>query len=117
MFIYNRKEYKDRRKNLRINPTPAEIRLWGYISRSQIGYKFRRQHGIGDYIVDFYCSTKKLVVELDGDSHYEKEQQIYDKERTEYLNAFGLTVIRFTNQRIFDDMEGVLEEIQDKLNS
>ncbi|HAL50330.1 MAG: hypothetical protein UU40_C0014G0004 [Candidatus Uhrbacteria bacterium GW2011_GWD2_41_121] len=117
MFIFNRKEYKDRRKYLRGNSSKAEIRLWGYLSKSKTECKFRRQHSIGNYIVDFYCPNKKLVIEVDGDSHFEESQQIYDQERTEYLNALELRVIRFTNDRIFDDIEAVIDQIQEELNS
>jgi very-short-patch-repair endonuclease len=116
MLIFNRREYKDRRRCLRANLSKAEIQLWCELSRLKTGFKFRRQHGIGHYIVDFYCPSKKLVIEVDGDSHFESGQQIYDQERTEYLNALDIKVIRFTNQMIFDDLETVLIEIQKELN-
>jgi very-short-patch-repair endonuclease len=74
------------------------------------GYKFRRQHPIGAFIVDFYCPAKHLVIEIDGDSH--EERVAYDQKRTAILNKFRCKVIRFTNQQVHDDVEMVLSEIE-----
>jgi len=92
---------------------PAEIRLWQYLQRSQLeGHKFRRQHSIGNYIVDFYCPLEKLTVELDGGQHYTEEAENYDEQRTTFLNKLGIRVIRFTNTMVFENIEWVLEEIK-----
>jgi very-short-patch-repair endonuclease len=102
-----------RRKQLRNNGTPAEATLWTYIQHSKIdGRKFRRQHSVGGFILDFYCPSEKLCIELDGSFHNTKSQQIYDKKRTEYLNAVGIKVIRFENHLVFDNIEGVIQEIK-----
>jgi len=75
------------------------------------GLKFRRQHGIGHYIVDFYCPEKRLVVEVDGDVHAYGEQIIRDKEREDYLKALGLQIIRYRNWDILTNLEGVVEDL------
>jgi len=79
MRIYNIKKFFDRRKDLRNNSTPQEDILWSKLKHSQLGFKFRRQHSIGGYIVDFYCPSKKLVIEIDGPAHLLKENREYDK--------------------------------------
>jgi very-short-patch-repair endonuclease len=90
-----------RRKELRSNLTSAEATLWIHLQRKQLhGRKFRRQHSIGNYIVDFYCPSEKLVVELDGEQHYTSEGLAYDARRTKYLALQGVRVIRFENSEI-----------------
>ena len=95
----------------------AEKLLWQRIRKKQLGMKFRRQHGIGRYIADFYCSEHKLVVELDGDSHDTLEAQVYDAERNMFMQEIGLAVLRFTNQDVFTNIEGILERIQEQVKS
>ncbi|MEK7136878.1 MAG: endonuclease domain-containing protein [Patescibacteria group bacterium] len=90
--------------------TRAERHLWYQLrNRKHDGLKFRRQVPLGSYIADFFCAEAKLVIELDGSSHDEK--QIYDAERTKYLEEKGFRVLRFRNQDVLENMEGVLEEI------
>ncbi|PYF79172.1 very-short-patch-repair endonuclease [Marinomonas alcarazii] len=91
-------------------PEP-ERRLWFHIRGRQLGVKFRRQHGVGSYIVDFYCPEKHLVIEVDGDSHYTDEARKYDIERTIYLNRKGLQVLRFTNEQVMNELDAVLNVI------
>jgi very-short-patch-repair endonuclease len=89
---------------------PAERQLWMHLRNDQMmGLRFRRQFRIEMYIVDFYCPSRKLVVEVDGDSHSEREE--YDARRTERMNALGLRVIRFTNSNVASNIEGVLSAI------
>lgn len=107
--IFNKKIYKQRRQDLRNNCTDAESQLWQKLKGTQLGVKFRRQHGIGDYIVDFYCPAKKLVIELDGSQHMENQE--YDAIRTNFLNAQGIKVLRFWNNEVMANMEGVLQTI------
>ncbi|BDX03963.1 hypothetical protein MACH16_27110 [Marinomonas pontica] len=73
--------------------------------------KFRRQHGIGPYIVDFYCPEKRLVIEIDGDSHYNLDTQVYDRKRDDFMRSLGLQVMRFTNQDILENLGSVLEVV------
>lgn len=91
--------------------TPAERLLWERLRNHQLaGFKFRRQHPIGSFIVDFYCPAKHLAIEIDGDSH--EEQVAYDQKRTGILNKYRCRVIRFTNIQVHEDIEAVLSEIQ-----
>ena len=94
---------------LRKELTPAERKLWALIHNDQLGVNFRRQHAIGKYIPDFVCIEKKLIIELDGSQHLEQEE--YDKERTKYLESEGYRVIRFWNNAIMKDMNGVITSI------
>ena len=110
--INNLISLKSKRKGLRSNLTPAEARLWKYINGNQLGKKFRRQHSIGYYIVDFYCPQSKLVIELDGSPHDTEQGYEKDKERSNYLEGAGAKVIRFQNQEVIKNLEGVLEEIK-----
>jgi very-short-patch-repair endonuclease len=99
-----------RAKELRKNMTAAERKLWHQYLRT---FEFRvfRQRPIDYFIVDFYCPTLKLVIEIDGDSHYTEQGQDYDQERNQRLEGYGLKVIRFTNQQVLENFEGVCEAI------
>lgn len=91
-------------------PTEPERRLWQKLRRKQLnGYKFRRQHPIGRFIVDFYCHQARLVVEVDGESHAFQEE--YDAARTAWLEAQGLRVIRFSNKAVMKNIDGVAQAI------
>ena len=109
-------EYKGLRQALRNNPTKAERILWKYIRGSQLGYKFRRQQGIGSYIVDFYCAEIKLIIELDGYVHGEEENKIKDKERQLCLEQQGFVVIRYRNEQIKYELKTVLQDIKNNCN-
>lgn len=97
---------------LRKNQTPQEQKLWNLIRNNQLGVKFKRQYPIGNYIVDFVCREKWLVIELDGSQHNEDENILNDNERTLYLNSRGFKVIRFWNNDINNNIEGVILEIK-----
>ena len=99
-------------KKLRNNPTKAEKILWDKLKRNQLGVKFRRQHPIYLYIADFYCHEKKLVIEVDGDYHLEKEQKENDKLREEDIKDFGLKIVRFTNNDVLEKIDVVIEKIK-----
>jgi very-short-patch-repair endonuclease len=110
--IFNKKYLKQKRKDLKNKPTRAEAFLWGYLKGSKFeGKKFRRQTSIKSFIVDFYCPEENLVVELDGEPHFEEEKIKYDKERTKKLEELGLKVIRFQNQDVLYNLDDVLEKI------
>ena len=112
MTLHNKKQLKNFRKDLRNNATSAEASLWKQLSKSQlVGRKFRRQHSIGKFVVDFYCPSEKLVVELDGQGHINPVAENYDGTRTEYLENLGNKVIRFENKMVFDHLPSVLQEI------
>ena len=103
-------------KENRSNSTEAERLLWFYLSNKQLGVRFRRQHIIGQYIADFACLEKMLVVELDGGYHTLPEQQISDEQRTADLQEMGYRVIRFTNEELFNGIELVLTQIKNALS-
>ncbi len=100
------------RRRLRRDSTVPEQRIWRLLRDRQLsGYKFRRQHGLGPYVVDFYCPKFKLVVEIDGDSHSSLKAQAYDARRTAYFRLFGMDVIRFANAEVWSKPEAVVEQI------
>ena len=116
MLLYNRPPLKSRRKELRNGSTPAETKLWSMLQHSNLGgYKFRRQHSVGFYILDFYCPSERLAVELDGDSHFTDDAIEYDHERTTYLNALNIKVVRFLNTDVYDNLNVVCERILEEI--
>jgi adenine-specific DNA-methyltransferase len=98
-------------RDLRHPLTPAEQRVWAVVRNRGLSYKIRRQHPIGRFIADFYCVEAKLVIEIDGDTHLEPAQIVYDTERTAWLEAHGHRVIRFSNREVYENLDGVLEKI------
>lgn len=112
------------RKGYRINPiilararemrqpqTPAEATVWRALRNRKTGHKFRRQHPIYRFIIDFYCARAKLLIEIDGESHLQAEQIEYDTARTEYLEELGYKLIRFTNNDVRYNLKSVVIEI------
>ena len=111
--INNLPYLKSIRKELRNNLTPAEAALWKMLKNRQLdGRKFRRQHSIGKYILDFYCPSEKLAIELDGEVHFQISWQEYDFERDLFLKEFGVKVLRFENKMVFEKTNAVLEAIR-----
>lgn len=94
---------------LRESQTPQEEKLWVFLKTKPKGYKFRRQHPFGDYVLDFYCHKAKLVIELDGNQH--KSNREYDDDRTKFISNYGLKVIRFDNIEIDENFDGVVKNI------
>ena len=104
------------RRRLRRNSTPQETIFWSRVRAKRFkGLKFRRQHSIGNYIVDFYCPDKKLVIELDGCQHKREKDVRYDTGRTNHFESLGLRVLRFWNNEINDNLEGVFLKIEEVL--
>jgi very-short-patch-repair endonuclease len=105
-----------RARELRRNSNDAEKRMWYFLRGRQLaGFKFRRQYPIDDYIGDFVCLQARLVVELDGETHGDDDRQLRDAQRTETLQRAGYRVIRFWNDQVFTNMDGVTEEIWNAL--
>lgn len=100
---------------LRKAQTPAERKLWSRIRNDQLGVTFRRQHAVGNFIPDFVCIEKKLILELDGSQHLEQVE--YDENRTKYLESLGYKVIRFWNNDVMKNMDGVILSIMYSLES
>ncbi|NEP34411.1 MULTISPECIES: endonuclease domain-containing protein [Moorena] len=105
-----------RARELRKTMTPAEKKLWSDYLKI---FKFRvlRQRPIGNFIFDFYCAALKLVIEVDGESHYTEAGQAYDKERSQIIEGYGLKVIRFTNDEVLHNFEAVCYRISSELPS
>ncbi|MBI2427557.1 MAG: DUF559 domain-containing protein [Ignavibacteriales bacterium] len=116
MKFFNPKYQKLKRQSLRNNATRAEKILWSYLRNSKLdGFKFRRQHGIDPYIVDFYCPESSLAVELDGGVHFTDEARAYDVEREKFLLNHNIVTLRFRNEEVFNDIDSVLQTILAKL--
>ena len=112
--IHNRKYLEGFRKKLRNNGTPAEAFLWKQLQgRKFKARKFRRQHSIENFIVDFYCPEEQLIIELDGGIHNNPVAEDYDKNRTKKLEDMGFRLIRFENKMVFEMLPSVLKEIED----
>ncbi|MES2985444.1 MAG: endonuclease domain-containing protein [Pseudomonadota bacterium] len=103
----------ERARDLRVCATEVEKRLWWRIRDRQLDrYKFRRQHPVGPFILDFACEEAKLAIELDGGQHGHPESMVLDSSRTATLEALGWRVLRFWNHEVIDTMDGVLETIR-----
>jgi len=96
--------------------TEAESILWSRLNNKQLGEKFRQQHIIGNYIADFVCLKKKLIIELDGRYHYYGDQQEKDRIRERILNEYSYRIIRFTNDELIADFDKVISKILEELN-
>ena len=114
--LHNRPQYKQRRQELRSQPTPSEHHLWQYLRKNQLGVKFRRQHGIHHYIVDFYCPEHALAIEVDGEVHTTEDAREYDQERDNLLKSCGLQVLRFTNHQVQYQIAEVLTTIRQHMH-
>ena len=111
--INNLPYLKTFRKELRDNLTPAEAKFWKAVQKKNLeGRKFRRQHSVGNYILDFYCPSEKLGIELDGEVHFGDAARDYDYERKLFLEYYGIKVLRFENELVFKDLEWVLGVIK-----
>ena len=106
------KSLKPLSQKLRSDQTDAERKLWQRINRDQLlGFRFNRQKPLLNYIVDFYCPKAKLIIELDGSQHYELDYQEKDRLRDAELNSLGFTVMRFSNDEVYFEIEAVVEQI------
>ena len=116
--LYNIPYLKENRKYLRENMTEAELVLWSVLKDKKLeGRKFRRQHSIGHYIADFYCSSEKLIIELDGKYHFTKEGRKKDKERDEHLTQLNKRVLRFENKEVLNNLTEVLKKIKKEFST
>ena len=117
MLPFNSK-LKPLARKLRTSMTDAEQLFWSRVRRKQIeNFQFYRQKNIGQYIVDFYCPSGKLIVEIDGGQHYENEGMKKDQERDRYLQNLGFTVQRFSDIDVLKNIDGVVETIHEQLKS
>ena len=117
MLPFDRK-LKPFASNLRSNMTDAEQLIWSKVRRKQIGgVQFYRQKNVGHYIVDFYCPKGKLIIEIDGGQHYEKEGMKKDRKRNDYLQGLGFKVLHFSDIDVLKNTDGILERIHEHLKS
>jgi very-short-patch-repair endonuclease len=118
MRVHNKKSLLKFRRNLRIRDTPAENIFWQHVRSGKLnGLKFKRQHSIGNYIVDFYCASEMLIIELDGSIHNSKEQKEKDQLRDENLREINFKILRFKNQEILTAIDHVKQRIINNLHS
>ncbi|MEK7518917.1 MAG: DUF559 domain-containing protein [Patescibacteria group bacterium] len=111
-LIFNKQEARGIRRKLRSNMPKAEVMLWSRLKGKQLGgLKFRRQYSVGSYVVDFYCPSVRLVVEVDGETHLGQNSKTKDAERQRAIEAVGLRVIRVLNTDVYQNIDGVLEYI------
>lgn len=113
MAVHDIEKLKERRRELRKNQTKAEEILWWYLRDRKMGVKFKRQHSVGGYILDFCCSEKKLIIELDGEIHNTEEAKQNDAVRDKYFKELGYTILRFKNEEVEnrEKLEKVLDEM------
>ena len=115
---HNLPQKKEDRRTLRNNLTPAEAALWKAIKNGQVaGRKFRRQHSIGVYVLDFYSPEQRMAVELDGAGHFTTSGNLHDAARTTYLESLGIRVLRFENKLIWAGLDNVLQAIKSSFNA
>ena len=114
---FNYEILKENAKENRKHPTEAEAALWESLRANQLGEKFRRQHIIGDFIVDFVALNSKLIIEVDGAYHNDAEQMEADKLRSDFLNEAGFNVLRFTNEQVLQDTDNTIKEIKANLKT
>jgi very-short-patch-repair endonuclease len=113
MTLNNKPSLRPLRRQLRSTLTSAEAQLWKHLQKSQLGgRKFRRQHSIGPYVLDFYCPSEQLAVELDGAAHDHEAAAARDEARDRYLGSLGIVVMRFENRDVMENLEGVLQLIR-----
>lgn len=116
--IYNNSAQKQFRSHLRKNESDAEKKLWYFLrGKGLAGYKFFRQYGVDKYILDFYCPKKRLAIELDGGQHNENKAKHHDEVRTKFLESKNIQVLRFWNNEVIGNIEGVVDVIIRTLNS
>jgi very-short-patch-repair endonuclease len=112
-ILYNHKEYKTTRQNLRKQEVGAEKLLWSKLRNKQQLFKFRRQHGIGKFVVDFYCPELKLAIEVDGETHSTDKEIKNDLAREEFIKRFGIEIKRYRNYDIYNNIEGILVDVNE----
>ena len=114
--LYNKKIEKEKRRKLRQNIVKAEKIIWDKIRNRQIeDCKFRRQYSVEKFVIDFYSPILKLAIEIDGESHFIEGAAEYDRERQIYIESLGIKFIRFTNNDVYENLNGVLESIAMKV--
>lgn len=113
---FNRVAEKEKRRAMRNSMTPAEVILWSRLKSKQLlGCKFRRQYSVGVYVIDFYSPEVNLGIEVDGESHFRRGAQNYDRSRQDYIESFGIKIVRFTDTEVVGNIDGVLEALASEI--
>lgn len=113
-FVFNKPNFKSRRRSLRKNQTDAERKLWKNLRNKQLlGFKFFRQYSAGPFILDFYCPRVRLGIELDGSQH--ADRVLHDENRSKYLKKFNVTILRFWDNEVLKNIQGVLLKIAEHI--
>ncbi|MBC5773066.1 endonuclease domain-containing protein [Pontibacter sp. KCTC 32443] len=116
-MLHNRRYLKANQQALRGSLTPAEAELWKHLKGGNLmEKKFRRQHSVGNYILDFYCPSEQLAIELDGQVHNHAAAEQADQERDQYLRNLNIRVLRFENKEVFENLNAILREISNCFN-
>jgi len=117
-YLYNDPIKKPTRRRLRKDATDAERKLWAILRNRQIdGLKFFRQYSVGSYVLDFYCPEKRLALEIDGGQHGDVDSQQHDAQRDSYLKELGIRVVRFWNNDVLRNAEGVAQKIREEIGA
>jgi len=117
-YLYNDPIKKPTRRRLRKDATDAERKLWAILRNRQIdGLKFFRQYSVGSYVLDFYCPEKRLALEIDGGQHGDVDSQQHDAQRDSYLKELGIRVVRFWNNDVLQNAEGVAQKIGEEIGA
>ncbi len=114
---YNKKEEQEKRRELRRSMTYCEKLVWQHLRKKQLGYRFLRQYSIDQFVIDFYCPELKLAIELDGDVHEIPEQKEYDIARQKYLETFGITFVRITNEEYLSNPNMAFLKIENAIKA
>ena len=114
---YNKKSEQEKRRILRKNMTYCEKIVWLHLKKRQLGYRFLRKYSVDHFVIDFYCPELKLAVELDGNVHEITEQKEYDEARQKYLEKFGITFVRITNEEFLGNPNKAFIKIEKKIIS
>ena len=114
--LYNNTAAKEKRRTLRKNATDAERKGWSILRRDQMGVRFFRQYSVGPYVLDFFCPIRRLAVEIDGGQHNEAKHKQHDVNRTAYLTQHHIQVLRFWNNEVLQNIEGVWQKIKGELD-
>ncbi len=109
LMLYNDRRFRNRRRNLRNHATEAEQLLWFVLrERGFRGLKFRRQYGVGPYILDFFCPSIRLAIEVDGGQHYDDDRRLYDRKRSAFLARHDIRVVRVSNAEVLNRLDEVV---------
>jgi len=114
---YNKKQEQEKRRELRSNMTFCEKLVWKHLRKRQLGYRFLRQYSVDQFVIDFYCPELKLAIELDGDVHEIPEQKDYDIARQKYLETFGITFVRITNEEYLSNPNMAFLKIENAIKA